>query len=71
MSVHSTDLFSILVFITHSPFSRLLWVQKAWIRRRLDRLRHIGRDKSRPWDEHTFVVYNAGSPHNLFAGSRQ
>ena len=26
MSVHSTDLFSILVFITHSPFSRLLWV---------------------------------------------
>ena len=49
MSVHSIDLFSILVFITHSPFSRLFSVVgNAWI---TARLRYSGRDNSRPWDE--------------------
>ena len=57
------NLFSILVFITHSPFSTLLWVKLELGPRASAILAGTTLDPG--------TVYITGNPHNLFVGSRE
>ena len=64
MSVHSIDLFSILVFITHSPFSRPVWARLELGLRIRPASAILAGTAIDPG-----TVYITGHPHNLFVGS--